>query len=261
MEMLGIDIGGSGIKGAIVNTETGELLTERHRIPTPQPALPLAVADVVREIVEHFNWQGAVGCCFPTVVKRGKCITKSNMHKDWVGVQIDELFSKVCGGLPFYVANDADLAGVAEMTLGVGKGKQGKVMMITIGTGLGTGLFYNGVLIPNLELGHVRHTNGKPIEHFAADSARKRDGLKTKEWAVRFDEFLHHVIRVFSPDYFILGGGQSKKYGKFKNIITVDVPIDVAYFLNNAGIVGAAMYVKKQSVLDNSNKDVKPFQY
>ena len=246
MELLGIDIGGSGIKGAIVDTETGELLTERHRIPTPQPAFPIAVANVVQQIVEHFDWQGPVGCCFPTVVKRGKCLSKSNMHQDWVGVQIDELFSETCG-IPFYVANDADLAGVAEMTLGAGKGQQGKVMMITVGTGLGTGLFYNGVLIPNLELGHVRHTDGNPIEHFAADSARKRDGLKTKQWAVRFDEFLHHVVRVFSPDYFILGGGQSKKYDKFKDILTVDVPIGVARFLNNAGIVGAAMYAKERS--------------
>lgn len=246
MKMLGIDIGGSGIKGAIINTETGELLSERHRIPTPKPAKPKDVAAVVKQIVEHFDWQGPVGCCFPTVVKQGKCLSKSNMHQDWVGVQIDELFSETCG-VPFYVANDADLAGVAEMTLGAGKGQQGKVMMITVGTGLGTGLFYDGVLIPNLELGHVRHTDGNPIEHFAADSARKRDGLKTKQWAVRFDEFLHHVVRVFSPDYFILGGGQSKKYDKFKDILTVNVPIGVARFLNNAGIVGAAMYAKERS--------------
>ena len=246
MEVLGIDIGGSGIKGAVVNTETGELLSERHRIPTPKPAYPISVANVVKQIVEHFEWKGAVGCCFPTVVKRGKCMSKSNMHEDWVGVQIDELFSEACG-VPFYVGNDADLAGVAEMTLGAGKGQQGKVMMITIGTGLGTGLFYDGVLIPNLELGHVRHTDGKPIEHFAADSARKREGLKTRTWALRFDEFLHHVVRVFSPDYFILGGGQSKKYDKFKDVLTVDIPIGVAHFLNNAGIIGAAMYAKKKS--------------
>lgn len=247
MKLLGIDIGGSGIKGAIVDTETGEFIVERHRIPTPRPATPKAVAEVIKEIVRHFEWKGAVGCCFPTVVVDGQCQSKSNMHEDWVGVRIDKLFSAVCDGLPFYVGNDADLAGVAEMTLGAGRGKKGKVMMITIGTGLGSGFFYNGELISNLELGHIRHTDGKPIEHFAADSARKRDGLKTKEWAKRFDEFLHHVVRVFSPDYFILGGGQSKKYDKFKDVLTVDTPIEVAHFLNNSGIIGAAMYAKTQS--------------
>lgn len=248
MKLLGIDIGGSGIKGAIVDTETGEFVVERYRIPTPRPATPTAVAAVIKEIVTHFEWQGAVGCCFPTVVVNGQCRSKSNMHEDWVNVQIDELFSATCDGLPFYVGNDADLAGVAEMKLGAGQGKQGKVMMVTIGTGLGSGFFYNGQLIDNLELGHIRHTNGKPIEHYAADSARKREDLKTKEWAKRFDEFLNHVVRVFAPDYFILGGGQSKKYEKFKDILTVETPIEVAHFLNNAGIIGAAMFAKDKSV-------------
>ncbi|MFT6148968.1 MAG: polyphosphate glucokinase [Saprospiraceae bacterium] len=246
MEFLGIDIGGSGIKGAIVDTETGELVTERYRLPTPQPAKPESVAKVVNEIVNHFNWKGAIGCCFPTVVVDGQCRTISNLHEDWVGVQIDQLFSQHCNGLPFFVANDADLAGIAEMKLGVGKGKMGKVIMVTIGTGLGTGFFFNGQLIPNSELGHVRHTDGKPIEKYAADSARKKDGLKTKEWAERFDYFLHHIVRIFSPNFFIIGGGMSKKYEKFEHILTVNVPVEVAHFKNNAGIIGAAMYAEEK---------------
>jgi polyphosphate glucokinase len=247
MEFLGIDIGGSGIKGAIVNTETGEFVTERHRISTPQPAKPESVAKVIQELVNHFNWKGAVGCCFPTVVVNGQCRSASNLHADWVGVQIDELFSQYCEGLPFFVGNDADLAGVAEIKLGAGKGKMGKVLMVTIGTGLGTGFFFNGELIPNAEFGHVRHTNGKPIEHYAADSARKKEDLKIGEWAKRFDEFLHHIVRVFSPNYFIIGGGTSKKFDKFEDLLTVDVPIEVAHFKNNAGIIGAALFAKEKS--------------
>jgi polyphosphate glucokinase len=247
MEFLGIDIGGSGIKGAIVNTETGELITERYRIPTPQPAKPEHIAQVVKELVNHFEWKGAVGCCFPTVVVNGQCRSASNLHEDWIGVQIDELFSEYCDGLPFFVANDADLAGVAEMELGAGKGIMGKVLMVTIGTGLGTGFFFNGQLISNAEFGHIRYTNGKPIEHYAADSARKREDLKIKDWAKRFDEFLHHVVRVFSPDHFIIGGGISKKYEKFENLLTIEVPIEVAYFKNNAGVIGAALFAKENN--------------
>lgn len=242
MELLGIDIGGSGIKGAIIDTETGELLTERHRIPTPQPAKPDAMAAVVKELVEHFNWTGAVGCCFPTLVQHGRCKSQSNLDPSWVGIQIEELFSQYCGGIPFYVGNDADLAGVAEMALGAGKGKQGKVIMVTIGTGLGSGFFYNGVLIPNFELGHILYEDGRAIELYASDSARKRDGLKLVAWAKRFDYFLHHINRIFLPNFVIIGGGQSKKYDKFKDVLTADIPIGVAHFKNNAGIIGAAMF-------------------
>lgn len=242
---LGIDIGGSGIKGAIVNTKTGELTSERHRIPTPQPSTPDAVAQTVSELVEHFNWKGAVGCSFPAVVIDGKCRTSGNISPLWLGVQADKLFSDACGGLPFFIANDADLAGVAEMTLGAGRGKMGKVIMITIGTGLGSGVFQDGVLVPNLELGRIFHTNGEPIEFYAADSARKREDLKLSEWAKRFDFFLNHIVRICSPDHFIIGGGLSKKFNKFKDHLTVDVPIEVAQFKNNAGIIGAAMYARK----------------
>ena len=159
---------------------------------------------------------------------------------------IDKLFRKEANGLQFYVSNDADLAGFSEISLGAGKNVKGKVIVITIGTGLGSGLYYNGTLIPNVELGRVFHPNGDVIEKHAADSARKREDLTMKEWAKRFDFFLNHVKTLHSPDLFILGGGISKKYDSFKEYLTVEVPIKVAKFKNNAGIIGAAMYAKKQ---------------
>lgn len=247
MKVLGIDIGGTGIKAAIVNTKTGELLTERHRIATPKPATPKAVAKVVKEMVKHFDWKGAVGCCFPTIIVDGQCKHHGNLSKEWLDVKVDKLFKKECNGIPFFVSNDADLAGVAEMSLGAGKGVKGKVFVITIGTGIGSGLFYNGKLIPNVELGRIYHTDGKIIEKFVADSVRKSEDLSLDEWAKRFNIFLNHVKTLHTPKMFILGGGISKKYDKFKQHLTVDIPIEVAKFKNNAGIIGAAMYAHKKS--------------
>ena len=247
MIVLGIDIGGSGIKAAIVNTITGELLSERHRIDTPKPSKPKAVAKVIKEIIKHFDWKGPVGCCFPTIIVDGQCKHHGNLSKEWVGVKVDKLFKKECNGIPFYVSNDADLAGVAEMNLGAGKDKKGKVFVITIGTGIGSALFYNGKLIPNVELGHIYHTNGEIIEKFASDSARKREELTLTEWAKRFDIFLNHIKIIHTPELFILGGGISKKFDTFKEHLTVDIPLKVAKFKNNAGIIGAAMYARKKS--------------
>jgi polyphosphate glucokinase len=247
MKVLGIDIGGSGIKAAIVDTITGELLSERHRIDTPKPSEPKAVAKVIKEIVKHFDWKGPVGCCFPTIIVDGQCKHHGNLSEEWVGVKADKLFKKACDGIPFYVSNDADLAGVAEMSLGAGKDKKGKVFVITIGTGIGSALFYNGKLIPNVELGHIYHTNGEIIEKFVSDSARKREKLTLTEWAKRFDIFLQHLKIIHTPELFILGGGISKKFDNFKEHLTVDIPVKVAKFKNNAGIIGAAMYARKKS--------------
>ncbi|MDD7913867.1 polyphosphate--glucose phosphotransferase [Polaribacter ponticola] len=247
MKVLGIDIGGTGIKAAIVDTKTGELLTERHRIDTPKPATPKAVAKVINDMVKHFKWKKVVGCCFPTIIVNGQCKHHGNLSKEWLEVKVDKLFKKECDGLPFYVSNDADLAGVAEVNLGAGKDVKGKVFVITLGTGIGSGLFYNGKLIPNVELGHIYHTDGKIIEKFAADSARKRENLSLEEWAKRLDVFLNHVKILHTPSMYILGGGISKKYEKFKDHLTVDVPIKVAKFKNNAGIIGAAMFASKES--------------
>jgi len=248
MEVLGIDVGGSGIKGAIVNTQMGELISERRRIATPRPAKPKPIAKVVKKLVDHFGWKDQVGCSFPTVVVNGKCKTAGNISSKWMGVHLDQLFSEACGGLPFKVGNDADLAGLAEMKFGAGKGKMGKVILVTIGTGLGTGIFFNGHLVPNFELGRILYKNGKPIEYYAANSARKKENLKLKKWAKRFDFFLNHVTRIASPDYFIIGGGLSKKFDKFEKELSVDVPIEVAQLRNNAGIVGAALFCEEDKL-------------
>lgn len=247
MNLLGLDIGGSGIKGAIVDSTTGDLLSERKRVDTPQPATPENVASAVKELIDDFDWQGPVGCSFPTVVLDGKCLAYGNLSPEWLGVQADTLFSEHCGGLPFYVGNDADLAGLAEMELGAGKGALGKVIMVTIGTGIGSGFFYNGELIPNFELGRIYHRNGDIIERYASDAARKRHDLKLNKWAKRFDFFLNYVDRCFSPNLFILGGGISKKFDRFEDRLTCKVPVKVAKFLNNAGIIGAAMFAYRGS--------------
>ena len=246
MKALGIDIGGSGIKAAIVNTKTGELISERHRIPTPKPATPEAVAKTVKEMIDHFKWEKEVGCSFPTTIVNGKCIHSGNLSKKWLNVKVDKLFKKECN-LPFFVSNDADLAGVAEVSLGAGKDKKGVIIVITIGTGIGSGLFYNGRLIPNLEIGKMLHTDGKIIEFYTADSIRKKEDLSLKQWAMRFDELLEYARVVFSPSLIILGGGISKRYDEFKKYLETDVKVKVAHFKNNAGIIGAAMYASKQT--------------
>lgn len=245
MKILGFDIGGSGIKAAIVDTKTGELISERHRIATPKPGTPEAVAKVVKEMVDHFNWTKAVGCSFPTTIVNGKCIHSGNLSEKWLNVKVDKLFKKATK-LPFYVSNDADLAGVAEVNLGAGKDEKGVTVVITIGTGIGSGLFYNGILIPNLELGKMLHSDGKIIEFYTADSVRKKEELTLKQWAFRFDELLNYTRIVFSPSLIILGGGISKKYDEFKEYLTTDVNVKVAEFRNNAGIIGAAMYASKR---------------
>ncbi|MFT5885966.1 MAG: polyphosphate glucokinase [Arcticibacterium sp.] len=242
MELFGIDIGGSGIKGAMVNLETGELSSERFRLPTPQPATPMAMAKTVKQLLKHFDWKGPVGVGFPTIVANGKCKSQSNLHKDWLGVQIDELFKKTCGN-DFSIVNDADAAGLAEMNYGAGKGKNGLVLTVTLGTGIGSGMFYNGVLIPNSELGHLRYKKNKPVEKYAADSARKRDNLTYDEWAERLNYFFNYVNRVCSPDLIIVGGGASKKWERLAPHFT-SKNLVVAQTKNEAGIIGAAMASK-----------------
>lgn len=240
IETLGIDVGGSGIKAALVDHQSGELCSERHRVATPRPATPDSVADAICDLVSRFDYTGPVGCCFPTIVIDGRAKSASNMGKEWIGVAIDETFSAATG-LPFAVINDADAAGVAEMSLGAGVGLNGTVITLTIGTGIGSAFFYNGQLIPNLELGHMAGRDGVPYEKWASDRARKKDELSWERWGARFDGFLQRAARVCTPDHFILGGGASKKYDKFRDSITVETPIHIARFRNNAGIIGAAM--------------------
>jgi polyphosphate glucokinase len=243
--MLGIDIGGSGIKGAIVDTKTGNLLTERYRIATPKPATPEAVAKVIYEMITHFEWKKDVGCSFPTTIVDGKCIHSGNLSEKWLHVKVDKLFKKVCK-LPFFVSNDADLAGLAEVNLGAAKNEKGVVIVVTIGTGIGSGLYYNGKLIPNLEVGRMLHSDGEIIELYTADSVRKKENLSLEEWARRFNSLLAYLKIVYSPSLIVLGGGISKRYDGFKPYLTTDVKVKVAEFKNNAGIIGAAMYASKK---------------
>jgi polyphosphate glucokinase len=241
MELLGIDIGGSGIKGAIVDAETGELVSDRKRIPTPKPSKPDAVADIVEELIKSFNWEGPVGVSFPTIIKNGKALGHSNFHKSWKNTQIDKLFKEHCNQ-DFYVLNDADAAAMAVMKFGAGKGKNGLVITITVGTGLGSGVFFNGQLLSNFELGRIYGKKGDIMESFAADSARKREKLDYKEFGKRLNFFLTHVEQTMHPELFIIGGGISKKMDKFKKYITLDTPVIPAELLNDAGIIGAAMF-------------------
>lgn len=239
MQILGIDIGGTGIKGAIVDTSTGELLTEKFRLKTPKPAKPEAVAKTVHEIAKHFNWEGKAGAGFPTPLAHGKCMSGGNLDPDWKGVHVDQLFSKVTD-LDFTVINDADAAAEAEMHFGSGKGKEGLVAVITLGTGIGSGLFFNGQLIPNTELGHVSYKD-EAFEKYAADSIRKKEDLSYTKWGKRLNKYFKHIELILSPDLFIIGGGASKKMDRFKDEITINTPIIPAENQNEAGIIGAAM--------------------
>jgi len=239
MEILGIDIGGSGIKGAIVNTKIGELITDRHRIATPQPATPENVAIAIKEIVDHFQWKGKAGSGFPTPLTHGKCQSGGNLHESWKGIQVDTLFKNI-SGIDFTVTNDADAAALAEMSFGAGKDKQGLVAVITIGTGIGSGLFFNGNLIPNTELGHVTYQS-EAFEKYAADSIRKKEDLSHTKWGKRLHKYFKHIELILSPDLFIIGGGASKKLHKFKDQINIETPIIPAENKNEAGIIGAAM--------------------
>jgi len=249
MIVLGIDIGGTGMKGALVNSITGEMTTKRFGIPTPASRKPKAMAKVVKQLVDHFNYTGPVGCGFPTLIRHGVCKSHGNLHKSWMNVNVKELFSEATG-LPVTVINDADAAGYAAMNYGVGKGKQGFVVMITIGTGLGSGAFLDGELIPNFELGQIPYKKFKKIEEWAAASSKERDNLTYKEWGKRFNIFLEYVELIISPDLIILGGGTSKDFEEFKEYIKIETPVIPAGLQNYAGIIGAAAAALHQGPKD-----------
>jgi len=249
MIVLGIDIGGTGMKGALVNAVTGEMTTKRFRIPTPASRKPKAMAKVVKQLVDHFDYTGPVGCGFPTLIKHGVCKSQGNLHKSWANVNVKELFSEATG-LPVTVLNDADAAGYAAMNYGIGKGKLGFVVMITIGTGLGSGAFLDGELIPNFELGQIPYKKYKKIEEWAAASSKERDGLSYKQWGKRFNVFLEFVELIISPDLIILGGGTSKDFDEYKEYIKIETPVIPAGLQNHAGIIGAAAAALHQGPKD-----------
>lgn len=239
MKILGIDIGGSGIKGAIVDIERGEFASERLRIETPQPAVPPTVAQVVAEIVEHFDQPGAIGCTFPAVVQHGVTLTAANVDKQWIGADAKALFEERTGR-PVIVLNDADAAGIAEMQFGAGRGKRGLVIILTLGTGVGSSVFIDGRLVPNTEFGHLS-IRGKDAEWRTSERARQTKGYSWKAWGKRLSEHLQYMEALMSPDLFIIGGGISKKYRKFFPHIRCAAEIVPAQLRNRAGIVGAAI--------------------
>ena len=242
MEILGIDIGGSGIKGAIVDTATGELKSERIRLVTPQPATPEAVAQTLKELVDQIGYKGHIGCGFPARVINGEVLTAANIDKSWINVKVEDLFSKVTGQKVF-VANDADVAGLAELTFGAVKDYKGPVLFLTIGTGIGSALFINGQMYPNTEFGHIKF-KGDIAEHYCSDAVREREELGYKEWGERLNKFLEYIAFLTQPDFIVLGGGVSKKFEKYESKLTLSTKVVPATTLNLAGIIGAAMYAK-----------------
>ena len=236
---LGVDIGGTGIKGAPVDLEVGDLAADRFRIPTPRKSKPHEIGKIVEQIVKNFpDVDGPIGVTFPGVVIGGVVYTAANMDKTWIGFDADKFFSDLLAR-PVTMMNDADAAGVAEMRFGVGKDRKGVVIMITLGTGIGCALFNNGVLLPNTEFGHIE-IEGKDAELLASGSARDNERLPWKEYAKRVQKYLRKLDALLWPDLVILGGGVSKEADKFLADVKVRIPVVTAELLNNAGIVGAA---------------------
>ena len=243
MEILGIDVGGSGIKGAPVDTTMGHLIAERIRIKTPLKAEPIPVGEVVAQIAQSFEWKGPIGIGFPAPIKSGVAMMAANISEKWVGTNADELFTKITG-CDCTMINDADAAGMAEMAFGAGRGQYGTVIMITLGTGIGSAIFYRGKLLPNTEFGHIE-IEGYEAESRASDAARQRDDLPWKKYAKRLNRYLMTMQKLFWPDLFIIGGGISKESEKFLPLLTVDIPVVPAQLLNEAGIIGAALAAQR----------------
>ncbi|NHU84396.1 ROK family protein [Kocuria sp. JC486] len=249
--VIGIDVGGTGVKGGIVDLEVGDLIGERYRIPTPKPATPEAVAKVIKEIVDELQTRdGApdphspIGVIVPSIVKDGVTLLAANIDPTWVGADIAGLLEKTLGR-PVAALNDADGAGLAESLYGAGKGVSGTVLVMTLGTGIGSALIVDGRLVPNAELGHLE-LDGHDAETRASATARERDDLSFKKWATqRLQPYFEHVEMLFTPSLFVIGGGVSKKADKFLPLLELRTPIEVAQLRNNAGIVGAALWAER----------------
>jgi polyphosphate glucokinase len=238
--VLGIDVGGSGIKGALIDIQTGELVSERIRLETPQPSTPQAMGETFAELAARFNWKGYIGCGFPAIIRNGVALSASNIHSSWLNCQVDNVFSDITG-CRVHLINDADAAGLAAMHFGLGRGEMGTVLLITIGTGIGSALFHKGVLMPNTEFGHIYLQGHQEVaERYCADSARKREGLEWETWGRRLNEYLHFVDRLVLPDLIILGGGASKHYEKYAHCLTLNTRVKAAILQNNGGMIGAA---------------------
>lgn len=246
--VLGIDVGGSGIKGGIVDLKKGELITERHRIATPQPATPKAVAAVARQLSVHFDWEGVVGVAIPSIVRHGIVHSAANIDESWMGEDAIKRFSDALER-PVWVLNDADAAGLAELHYGSASDyADGVVILLTFGTGIGSAIFVEGELLPNTELGHLQ-LRGADAEHWASAKVREDENLSWKEWASRVSGYLQHLEFLFSPDAFIIGGGVSRRAKSFFPFLETPVRIIAADLENRAGVVGAAWYAGNQGVI------------
>ncbi len=247
MEILGIDVGGSGIKGALVDTKLGELITDRIRIPTPKPALPEAVNKKIAKLARKFNYEGPIGVGFPAIILDGVVHSAANVANDWIGHPGAQSMSEATG-CKVTLLNDADAAGLAEMRFGAGRNQQGVVIILTLGTGIGSSVFIDGRLVPNTEFGHLYLQNSKlDAEEYTSDRVRTRDRLTWKKWAGRLDDYLQHLEFIFSPNLLILGGGVSKRSDKFIPRLTLKTPVVPAQLRNEAGIVGAAMAAAEET--------------
>ncbi len=253
MRILGVDIGGSGIKAAPVETKTGRLLKPRERLKTPDPSTPAAVAKTVAELVEHFDWRGPIGCAFPAVIKKGVARTAANVDPSWIGTNLEKVISQKCSSR-VYAINDADAAGMAEMRFGKGRGERGLAVMITLGTGIGSALFFDGKLIPNTELGHLV-LRGKDAERRVSARAREKKDLSWKKWGKNIDEYLDLLEWLLCPDLFIIGGGASKEFAEFKKYLSTEARVTAAALKNDAGIVGAALAAEAQIKFRHSSTD------
>ncbi len=239
-KILGIDVGATGIKGAIVDIDKGELITERIKYPTPKPATPQAMTDVMKQLIVDFNWKGKpIGMGFPAIIKEGVTLSASNIDDTWLDFPIVGFLSKKLK-CPINVINDADAAGLAEKRFGGGSKKNGLVILLTLGTGIGSALFYNGILLPNTELGHLKWEDSI-AEKYASNSARESKELNYRTWGKELNRVLNHIEFILAPDHFIIGGGISKKFHKYAEYLKTDATIEPAGMLNNAGIVGAAL--------------------
>jgi len=244
MKVLGIDIGGSALKGAPVDVRTGILTSERFKVETPTVWTPEEMAGGVREIVNHFKWKGRIGIGFPGVVQGPLTLTSSNLHKKFIGLNTEKIFS-LAAGCPVALVNDADAAGIAEMKFGAGRGVHGTVLLLTLGTGVGSALFYRGVLFPNSELGHLP-IRGRSAEKFISSAARKHRGLNWKQWGTELGAYLRILETLLSPELIIIGGGVSARSDKFFKYAKCRAPKVPAAAFNAAGIVGAALWAVEQ---------------
>lgn len=239
--ILGIDVGGTNTKGALVDLTTGKLVSEKIKIPTPTGATPAGISRVAKEILQRLDYTGDhIGVGFPSIIREGICCSSSNISEEWIGINLNKHFTETFG-IESHCINDADAAGIAEQHYGNSKGVMGTVILLTIGTGIGSALFYDGKLLPNTEFGRL-HYEGGILEQYASNKARKDFNLELEDWAARLNEVLLHIEFIFSPNLIVLGGGISKQLEVYQHILKTKAKIIPAGFRNNAGIAGAAKF-------------------